>query len=45
MPGNAFCLLYWSQNGGFKSLNRYDAFNCWVQDEVIRRFTESVITK
>ena len=24
---------------------RYDAFNCWVQKEGIRRITKSVITK
>ena len=45
MPSNAFWLLYGSQNGAFKSLNRYDAFNCWDQNEGIGRITKSAITK
>ena len=45
MPGNAFWLLYGSLNGANKSLSTYDVFNCWVQNEGIRRITNSVITK
>ena len=45
MSGNDFLLLYRNQNGALKSLSRYDVFNCWVQNEGVRRITKGVITK